>query len=178
MARKIISKGSGSGSHSKRQQNMKGAPPLDNGAGASQPTHHSKETCRHSYNPQPSAFIDRRPFRSEINLFNSTTNPISHLTLPGQNGVTPNHNHSSHNDIVNANNGFIPISKQATVGDKDNNIGHHSDLARCQKFEDNGSEVTMFKTKVLYHSRSDFRPISLTDGQTNFTEYGEIEAKV
>ena len=73
--------------------------------------------------------------------------------------------------IVNANNGFIPISKS-----DENTAAVYEDDTTAKT--DGGSEVTMFKTKVLYHSRSDFRPIGLTGDQSNLSESTEKEANV
>ncbi len=82
--------------------------------------------------------------------------------------------HNCHKSIVNASNGFIPISKYDI---QQNKVSHGDGPSQNQK-SDGDSEVTMFKTKVLYHSRSDFRPIGLTGDQGNLTESGDKEANV
>ena len=82
--------------------------------------------------------------------------------------------HNCNNSIVNASNGFIPISKYDV---QQNKVSHEDGPSQNQKI-DGDSEVTMFKTKVLYHSRSDFRPIGLTEDNINLEESGEKEANV
>ena len=82
--------------------------------------------------------------------------------------------HNCNNSIVNASNGFIPISKYDV---QQNKVSHEDGPSQNQKI-DGDNEVTMFKTKVLYHSRSDFRPIGLTEDNSNLEESGEKEANV
>ena len=168
MARKIISKGTGANSTSKRQPNTKGCSSTGN-MGDSNRANEFATSCRHNYN-QRNADNTRRPFKSETNLFASNANTC--LQPIGDRNVTPVLN--CHNSIVNASNGFIPISKHAG---QENKLAYEDDPSQSQK-SDGGSEVTMFKTKVLYHSRSDFRPIGLTEDQTSLEETREKEANV
>ena len=161
MARKIISKGS---SAPKRQSNSKGGSSTGN---YGEPIRHSDipSNCQHA-NHQRNLEFNRRPFKSETNLFSSPGNTCLHLA--GNRNFSPDPH--CQNSVVNANNGFIPISK----GDGTENTAAYEDDTKT----DGGSEVTMFKTKVLYHSRSDFRPIGLTGTQSNLTETTENEANV
>ena len=161
MARKIISKG---GSTPKRQANTKGA---SNYSGESKRNNDLPTNCQHR-NHQRTLDVHRRPFKSETNLFSSTGTPS--LQLAGDRNFSPDPRCQS--TIVNANNGFIPISKS----DQNTAAAYEDDTT--SKANDGGSEVTMFKTKVLYHSRSDFRPIGLTEDQSNLTESSEQEANV
>ena len=161
MARKIISKG---GSTPKRQANTKGA---SNYSGESKRNNDLPTNCQHR-NHQRTLDVHRRPFKSETNLFSSTGTP--NLQLAGERNFSPDPRCQS--TIVNANNGFIPISKS------DENTAAAYEGDSTSKTNDGGSEVTMFKTKVLYHSRSDFRPIGLTGDQSNLTENSEQEANV
>ena len=168
MARKIISKGTGNNSNSKRQPGAKGHTTTgnvvesnrDNGFGTN---------CRHNYH-EGNIDINRRPFKSETNLFRNPGNTC--LQPIGERKIFDDQN--CHNSIVNASNGFIPISKYDMQQQK---VLHEGGPSQNQK-SDGDSEVTMFKTKVLYHSRSDFRPIGLTEDQGNLTENGEKEANV
>ena len=168
MARKIISKGAGNSSHSKRQPNVKGGPTIGS-VGEASHSNNMSTSCRHSYHHGDSSDIHRRPFRSENNLFSGNTS-LHPLGEPNMNS-----NPNCHNQIVNAQNGFIPISKPNNG--QENKLAYEDDSSQIQKCE-GGSAVTMFKTKVLYHSRSDFRPIGLTEDPTNLTESREKEANV
>ena len=161
MARKIISKGS---SAPKRQNNSKGGSSVGN-SGEHVRNNDLPNNCQHR-NHQRNLDIHRRPFKSETNLFSSTGGQS--LQLAGDRHFSPDPRFQS--TIVNANNGFIPISKN------DGNGAACEDDVTANT--DGGSEVTMFKTKVLYHSRSDFRPIGLTGDQSNLSESTEKEADV
>ena len=161
MARKIISKGS---SAPKRQSNSKGGSSASH-TGDPHRQNDISTNCQHT-NHQRNLEFTRRPFKSETNLFSSPGNACLHSA--GNRNFSPDpHCQSS---VVNANNGFIPIS---------NSDGRENSAAYDDEIKTNGgSEVTMFKTKVLYHSRSDFRPIGLTGNQSNLTESTEREANV
>jgi hypothetical protein len=168
MARKIISKGTSSHSNSKRQPSTKGSSTTGNVVESNRANNFGTN-CRHNSH-QGNSDINRRPFKSETNLFSNTGNPC--LQPQGEQKMFDEHN--CHNSIVNSSNGFIPISKY----DIQQNKLSHGDGPIQNRKSDGDSEVTMFKTKVLYHSRSDFRPIGLTEDQGNLTESGEKEANV
>ena len=168
MARKIISKGTGSNSNSKRQPSTKGSSTTGNGVESNRANDFGTN-CRHNYH-RGNSDISRRPFKSETNLFSNTGNTC--LQPIGERKMFDGHN--CHNSIVKASNGFIPISKYDI---QQNKVPHEDGPSQKHK-SDGDSEVTMFKTKVLYHSRSDFRPIGLTEDQGTLTESGEKEANV
>ena len=167
MAKKIISKGSGSSSYNsnKRNTSSRGEPTLNNVDGQNLNTH-LRTHCGHKHHHHGVSENSKRPFKSETNLFSSTVQTC--LTPSGEGRVNLERN--QHGTIINASNGFIPIPHQHRLSDK----GDRSQTPQA----DGGSEVTVFKTKVLYHSRSDFRPIGQIEGSEMATEGNERAANV
>ena len=125
--------------------------------------------CGHSHHHGISE-NNKRPFKSETNLFSSTAHTCLQPIRDRQIGLGNNR----HNAVVNASNGFIPISQQHV---QENKLTYDEDDSHRTKCEGD-SEVTMFKTKVLYHSRSDFRPIGLTEDRNDLSGNKEQEANV
>lgn len=131
-----------------------------------------------------------RHFKSESNLLggtSSTGNSLNHHPLEevmdnyggtGSNSVQSfqnagyHHQHnssiqfrptsSSHHNLVNASNSFIPINHhQPYDGEDDDDEDHQSGssevVSRDRSPSTNG--VTVFKTKVLYHNKNELRPL-------------------
>ena len=169
MARKIISKGNVSNfNSSKRNAGGKGGLSLNNVDGQNSNSH-LRTHCGHKHHHGISE-NSKRPFRSETNLFSSSVQTCLRPSGEGQ----ANHERNGHNPIINASNGFIPIAHQHAEQHSLRDKGDRSQTPQA----DGGSGVTVFKTKVLYHSRSDFRPIGLTEGYEGATEGREKEANV
>ena len=169
MARKIISKGNVSNFHSsKKNTSGKGEFSLNNVADQNSNSH-SGTHCGHKYHRGISE-NSKRPFKSETSLFSSS---VQTCLKPSGERQT-NHEGYSHNPIINASNGFIPIAHQHAY---DHTLGDKEDRSQTPQADGAGG-VTVFRTKVLYHSRSDFRPIGLTEGYEGATDTREKEANV
>ena len=130
---------------------------------------HSGTHCGHKYHHGISE-NSKRPFKSETSLFSSS---VQACLKPSGERQTNNEG-SSHNSIINASNGFIPIAHQHA---EDHNLRDKGDGSQTPQADGAGG-VTVFRTKVLYHSRSDFRPIGLSEGYDGASETREKEANV